>query len=116
MGAVREFHDATVRLLQILEEHAEKEREDKLNELEVLLDQREKSLKKIKPPFTKDDEELVKKTFALNDRLLELLKKEKDAIEKDMNRLKKRRKTNKIYINPYASLQGIEGAYYDKKN
>lgn len=116
MGAVKEFFDATVHLIQYLEENAQTEREEKLKQIEKFLDQREKSLQEIKPPFTRNEAELAKQAISLNERLLELLGKEKVAIEGDINRLKKRRKTNKIYINPYASLQGIEGAYYDKKN
>lgn len=116
MGAVKQFYDVTVRLIELLEKNDQIERDEKLQQIEELLDTREKSLQMIRPPFSREEEELAKKAFTLNEHLVELMEKDKVLIEKDINRLKKRRKTSKIYINPYASLQGIEGAYYDKKN
>lgn len=116
MNPIKQFYEATVDLIELLEQASEENRDERIEKIEELLDKRDRSLQSIQPPFSQGEEMLVKKALALNEKVMELFQREKTAIEKDINQLKKRRKTNQKYVNPYASLRSVEGAYYDKKN
>ena len=48
--------------------------------------------------------------------ILERLDKVMKAIQLDLKDLQNAKKNEKQYINPYASVQVMDGRYYDKKN
>ena len=54
MSAVKKFHEATIKLIQILQSSQE-ERDEKVSKVEELLDRREVLMKEIVPPYTPEE-------------------------------------------------------------
>lgn len=114
VNAVREFYDATIELVNLLENDSIK-RDDKINKMEQLLTQRERLLQDIKPPFSPQEKQLGRILVGLNAKLERLLEKEKTAIQHDIKLVKKQKESNKKYVNPYESLASLEGGFVDKR-
>ena len=113
MSAVKEFHEATIELIQILQK-SHGERDEKISRVEELLDRREVLMKGIVPPYTPEKAVLGKKIVQLNARLEQLLKTEKISIQKDIKNLQSKKESNTKYVNPYQNLS-TDGMFYDKR-
>lgn len=113
MGAVSQFYELTVELIQILS--SAEERDGKIERVQSLLDQRESLMKKMVPPYTPDEVELGQKLIQLNSRLMQLLQTEKILIQKDIKDLQTKKESNTKYVNPYQNLS-TDGMFYDKRN
>lgn len=114
MNPLKQFYLVTSRLIKLLEEDKQSDRDVWIEEVNQLLSEREELLKEIAPPFTEGETALGKQIVPLNEKLNSLLEKEKLNIQKDLQLLQVRRKSEKKYVNPYASLQ-VDGVFYDKR-
>lgn len=113
MSTVKEFHEATIELIQILQK-PQGERDEKISKVEELLEKRETLMKEIAPPYTPEEAELGKQIVALNTRLDQLLKIEKISIQKDIKNLQAKKESNTKYVNPYQNLS-TDGMFFDKR-
>ena len=114
VNALRQFYDATIELIRLLE-NEELTRDEKLEQSAKLLATREGLMKQIKPPFSAEEEQFGRQLTRLNQEFQRLLEKEKAGIQRDMLTLKKQKETNKKYTAPYESLVTVEGGFYDKR-
>ena len=114
MSELQSLYDTTVELIELLEKESALDRDEKINNVEQLLQKREGFMNSIKPPFSEDEKQVGKKLIELNQKLTTLLQKEKGAIQKDMNHLKKQKQSSEKYTNPYDSLM-TDGVFYDKR-
>lgn len=114
MHALKQFYETTVALIALLEKDG-MERDEKIAEAAELLEKRERFLQEIKPPFSPQEMALGKELASLNEKVELLLLKEKNEIQRNMQRLKKQKETNDKYTNPYESLLTVEGGFYDKR-
>ncbi|WP_428911003.1 flagellar protein FliT [Niallia sp. Krafla_26] len=115
MSTVKDFYQVTVELLTLLEKDTNKNRDQKINKIQTLLELREGFMDKMEPPFSQEDQELGKKLIEMNQKVNALLVKEKLAIQLDLHNLKKQEKSAAKYNNPYESLSTIDGIFYDKR-
>jgi len=113
VSVVKEFHEATIELIQILQS-SQGERDEKVLKVEELLDRREVLMKEIIPPYTLEEAELGKQIVQLNSMLEQLLKAEKVSIQKDIKNLQAKKESNTKYVNPYQNLS-TDGMFYDKR-
>lgn len=113
MSVLKEFHKATIELIQILQQ-TQTERDQKILQVEALLDRREVLMKEIVPPFTPEEAELGKKIVTMNERLEQLITAEKVSIQKDIKELHVKKVSNTKYVNPYQNLS-TDGMFYDKR-
>lgn len=113
VSAVKEFYEATIELIRILQK-PQTERDEKILKVEELLDKREHLMKSIVPPYTPKESEIGKQIVQLNARLDQLLKTEKISIQKDIKGLQTKKESNTKYVNPYQNLS-TDGMFYDKK-
>lgn len=116
MNALQKFHKTTVELIGILESDQSKDRDDKINKINQLMEEREKLLGGISAPFSPEDEKLGEETAVLNEKLTKLMEKEKQMIQKDIKSLQHKKESSNKYTNPYESLAAQDGVYYDKRN
>lgn len=114
MNELQQFYDATVKLIELLE-NEQLTRDEKIEQTAKLLALREGLMKKIKPPFSSEEEKLGRQLIPLNQKFQKLLEDEKAVIQGDMLLLKKQKDSNKKYTNPYESLVTVEGGFYDKR-
>jgi flagellar protein FliT len=112
MTPLEKFYETTVKLVQILESHSD--RDKKITLVDQLLAERDVLLKDIKTPES-DGAELAEKVVKLNQKLDQLLVRERTLIQKDLKDLKHRKEKSDQYQNPYASVS-IDGMFYDKRN
>jgi flagellar protein FliT len=112
MTPLEKFYETTVKLVQILESHSD--RDEKITLVDQLLAERDVLLKDIKTPKS-DEAELAEKVVKLNQKLDQLLVRERTLIQKDLKDLKHRKEKSDQYQNPYASVS-IDGMFYDKRN
>lgn len=112
MGAIREFYQLTVELIQLLE--SLEERDGKITKVEAILGKREILLKQIVPPYSAEEVELGQQLLRLNYKLSQLLQAEKNLIQKDIKALQTKKESNTKYVNPYQNLS-TDGVFYDKR-
>ncbi|MEF2095987.1 flagellar protein FliT [Bacillus sp. CFBP9009] len=112
---IRTFHDLTAELLVVLEDHTITERDDKIERITKLIDQRDGLLSQIKPPFTAEEQRLGCAALLLNQKVDHLLKLQKQEIQRDIQKINKKKRSSNKYTNPYESLS-VDGMFYDKRN
>ncbi|WP_174728840.1 flagellar protein FliT [Mesobacillus harenae] len=112
MSAVREFHQLTTELIDLLQ--MKTDRDEKILQVEALLEQREQAMVRIVPPYSDDEKALGKSLIDLNRQLTGLLSREKLLIQKDMKDLSNKKESNLKYTNPYENVS-VDGMFYDKR-
>lgn len=112
MDKLQLYLDATKKLITFLEN--EKNRDEKIAEIDKLLEERDALLPSIKPPFSLEEKEKGKELVNLEEKLKTLLATEKLAIQKDIKEANVKKASNQKYVNPYQSLQ-TDGVFYDKR-
>lgn len=115
MNAVERCLALTKEILKTLNEVSEQNRDEKIELVENLLEQREELLKEIKPPFTEIEDGFGKEIIKLNQAIDTKMKLIQGNIKRDMNGIKNKKNVSKKYTSPYESLQN-DGVFYDKKN
>jgi flagellar protein FliT len=91
------------------------EREEFIDQVEALLNEREEVLKEIQPPFSLEEIKIGLQIVQWNKVIDSFLIKAKSSIMDDIQEVKIKKNTVQKYVNPYQALQG-DGVYYDKKN
>lgn len=113
MNPIKELYLTTAELLKVLN-NQELEREDKIAQVDQLLEKREQLFQKLPSSPTAGEKQVGQEIIKMNDKVLELLEGEKQNIQQDLRTVKLRKKTEKNYVNPYESVQ-VDGVFYDKK-
>jgi len=115
VNPVNSLYRITKELHGILSEPVPQEkREEVIEKVSALIDEREQLIPKLKPPFTEEERKIGAEIVQLNvfiDSKLDRLKKE---IQMDIANQKKRKVTTTKYVNPYQSAPS-DGMFFDKK-
>lgn len=90
------------------------QREEWIQNLLVLLDQREQVLKSLNPPFTAEEETLGKQIMEWNQAIQQALKEIQLEIKRSIQGIHNKKQNIQKYIHPYGSLP-IDGVFYDKR-
>ncbi|MBO1511728.1 flagellar protein FliT [Metabacillus bambusae] len=115
MNAVKQVYDMTKELVDISTNEIEKEdRENVINNITELLEQRDLLIKEMKPPFTQNEKKLGQQIILWNEQLSASFVEIKKRVQVDIAQLKKTRTSTNKYINPYQNTT-IDGMYYDKR-
>jgi flagellar protein FliT len=116
MSVVEQLHHITKEFYEnfVCKEVKKDERDGWIEELERFLQEREKLLAKIQPPYTEEEKRLGKEIVRFNQKIEEKLKQMKQEIQFDIRHLKKAKESTNKYLNPYQSLS-IDGMFYDKR-
>ncbi|MGE7670061.1 flagellar protein FliT [Peribacillus sp. NPDC097077] len=111
---LQDFHDVTIELLTVLQDQTIVERDERIDRIMQLLDQREELLSQIQPPFSAEELQLGRQSMRLNQQVDQLLLLQKQEIQRDIKELNQKKKTSNKYTNPYENLS-TDGMFYDKK-
>ncbi|WP_442600416.1 flagellar protein FliT [Neobacillus sp. D3-1R] len=109
---VKQAYDCTLELLQKLQSNID--RDEKIVQVEAALETREQLLQQLSAPYTDEEKQLGQQLIQLNQRLSQLLSREKMLIQKDIKDLTIKKESNTKYVNPYQSLS-TDGMFYDKR-
>ncbi|MCD7034439.1 flagellar protein FliT [Metabacillus sp. GX 13764] len=116
MSAVQSIFDKTKELLTKASEPVSKEmREELIQKLDSLLDEREPFLRQLAAPFSALEEKQLEQIASWNIELVERMTSIKEDIQKDLVNVKKAKTHTVKYVNPYQSVS-IDGMFYDKRN
>lgn len=115
VNPVVRLYRITKELQGILSEPVNQEaRDEVIEKITGLLDEREELISSVKPPFTEEEHKLGAEIVRMNqfiDGKLDVIKKE---IQQDIANQKKRKASTTKYINPYQSAPA-DGMFFDKK-
>lgn len=116
MNKVQKVYEITESIHQLLfNQDKELEREQLIEQVNELIDQRQKEVDQLAPPYTEDEMKLGQKTIqidkVINEKLTVLFKN----IQEDMKEVQQRKVQTKSYINPYGKLKTTDGMYLDSK-
>lgn len=114
MNKVKPVFECTVKLLKLLENEAEADRDDKIKQINDYLEKRQIAMNELVPPYSDQEMELGVQLVELNKTLTLLLEREKSAILDDLKTVIAKKKSNVKYTNPYESLL-TGGVFYDKR-
>jgi flagellar protein FliT len=119
MKQIQELLQVSAKLYQHLANlPKDEERDMYIERVHTLLDERGELVEKMtKDGFHIDSNDkshqmLVELDKGIRDRLSKVMK----LVQTDLKDLQNAKKNEKQYLNPYASVQVMDGRYYDKKN
>jgi flagellar protein FliT len=116
MNRVQALYNTTVELDTLVSQQVTTEnREDVVQTLTVLMEARSQQMEELKPPFSPEEEQLGKELLPLNERISSHVQQIFDQLKVDMRIIKKQKQSGKKYINPYASMQTLDGRFLDKR-
>ncbi|SDO45189.1 hypothetical protein [Alkalicoccus daliensis] len=117
MTNLRELYASTRALYDHLLEDFPKEDEKRDNYIEKvnqLLDQREQLMTSLQPPSTSGEKKVAQEIFRLNKEIQEKLKTNQQRIQTDINQLNQKKNTGRRYENPYDGPTP-DGVFFDSK-
>jgi flagellar protein FliT len=115
VNRVQAVFDHTAKLLDLLENNPELDRDKKTQLIHELLEKREKEISELSAPYTDQEMELGRRIVDLNKKVEILLSREKFLIQKDIKELHAKKVSNQKYSNPYEGFS-TGGVFYDKRN
>jgi flagellar protein FliT len=116
MNRVQALYDTTVRLDTLVSQQVSSEnREEVVQSLTKLMEARDLQMEELKPPFSPEEEQLGKELLPLNERISSHVQQIFDQLKIDIRTIKKQKQSGKKYINPYASMQTLDGRFLDKR-
>ena len=113
MAPIQAFQNVTMELIETLQQEND-DRDEKINKVQSLLNQREELLKLIQPPFSPQEKELGKQLIQLGQQVKLLMGKQKIDIMQDLKSARMKKQSNQKYTNPYESM-GVDGIFFDKQ-
>lgn len=118
MDIQQQLLQVSAKLYKLLESVPSGDERDKfIRDIDQLLDERGKFIellvqKNIRLDIQNKDHLLLKK---LDEGIKNRLENVMQVVKQDLKNLQKTKKHEKQYMNPYASIQVMDGMYYDKK-
>src|SRR5699024_11196033 len=117
MNKLQTLLDITKQLDQVLEEDAHtKNRDEVIERVNELIEKRGKLLETINPPFSDNEQKLGKNIVAHNKQIQGKLNQLFNDLKLEMKQVKKQKKTNRSYMNPYENVKIADGMFMDSKN
>lgn len=114
--AIQQVYSITEQLFHLLTKPVDKDqREDHINKITELLDEREQHILQVKAPFSADEKKLFNQVVAWNETIEKKFVVLKQQIQQDMVQLKKSKSSNQQYTNPYQHVSTSDGMFYDKR-
>lgn len=117
MGPIEQLLSISARLYKHLTEvPGVDERDDYIELIEELLEQRGRLIEDLKSQnISLEGHQLTSHLLELDIGIQDRLKKVLSVIQKEIKNLQQTKKTEQQYINPYSSVQVMDGRYFDNK-
>jgi flagellar protein FliT len=116
MECLRILSELTEELHEVLhQEITDKNREEIIGRINSLVERRAVYINKLQPPYSREEIELGKKLISLNTEIQTKMHELRDMLKSEIKNVKKQKKSNRSYTNPYASMQHTDGMFMDSK-
>ncbi|ADI28064.1 flagellar protein FliT [Geobacillus sp. C56-T3] len=91
------------------------DREERLRMVDRLLLEREELLRKLRPPYSEEEQRLGREIIAWNGEIEKRLHRVCDEIRSDLRMAGAKRQANTRYVHPYEQPLSFDGMFYDKR-
>jgi len=116
MSRVNELYSKTKEMLTILQNAREKERENTIDQLNGLIEERDTVIAKIKGPYTEEELKIGQEIVMLNEQIKINMDQLYSDVKSDLKKVKLQKERNRSYINPYGQIKTTDGMYLDTKH
>ncbi|MDX8363829.1 flagellar protein FliT [Cytobacillus sp. IB215665] len=115
MSVIKELYQVTKQLFELLQTDINKsDRDEQIERIQHLLTERTQFIEKLAPPYSTGEKRVGAEIVTLNKQIDAKLLAMKDEIKLDIAGLKKKKQSQKKYINPY-NTRTVDGVFYDKR-
>ncbi len=116
MNQLQKTFDVTKQLEEVLSEKINgKDRDTVIDQVNHLVEQRGDLLSEISPPYSEAEKQLGKELVKLNEQIQEKMNHLFHDLKVEMKQVKKQKKSNRTYVNPYENVKTMDGMYMDSK-
>ncbi|KGX94096.1 hypothetical protein N781_01915 [Pontibacillus halophilus JSM 076056 = DSM 19796] len=116
MTVLKQLHDLTSQLYTHVQEVPKvAERDDYIERLTDLLNERSTLLEKVEKPVTEEEKQYARNIQDMDKEIQSKNQLVLQLIKKDLLALKKQKSQKQSYTNPYQHLSNYDGMYLDKK-
>ncbi|HLR52080.1 MAG TPA: flagellar protein FliT [Candidatus Avamphibacillus sp.] len=116
MNRLEKLYKVTKQMEKVVNQEITAEnREQVIQTINQLVEQRGMYMKDIIPPYTEAEKAMGEKLIILNKQIQEQLDLLFENLKKEMRQVKKQKKSNQSYINPYQKVQTMDGMFMDQK-
>lgn len=114
---LEKVYELTIQLQELLADSVSpKDRDNTIDKLNQLIDERGQWMEKLSPPYTDEEKKLGEKIYELNLGVQEKMQLLFQEIKQEMAQVKRQKKTQQSYANPYKDLSTSDGTFLDRKN
>ncbi|RDW15672.1 flagellar protein FliT [Oceanobacillus chungangensis] len=116
MNRLESIYDLTLELKKLLDEPmTAKSREAVITDLNRILIKRGVEMENINAPLSTEEQNLGKKLVPINEAVQKKMQVMFTDLKTEMKQVKQQKKSNQSYINPYKSVQAVDGMFMDRK-
>jgi flagellar protein FliT len=117
MNRLKPVYDVTIRLEKVLsQETTAKNREEIIEQVNQLVELRGEQMENIVAPFSSEEKQLgqivVEKNRTIEGKMENLFR----DLKLEMKQVKKQKKSNRTYTNPYEKVRARDGRFMDSRN
>ncbi|MBU5467789.1 flagellar protein FliT [Virgibacillus sp. MSJ-26] len=116
MNRLEELYEATQQLETLLSKDVNvNNREQVIEKINTLVEKRGKYMEDLVPPYSESEKAMGEKLLVLNHHIQEKLNVLFEDLKDEMKQVKKQKKSNQSYSNPYKKMEAIDGMFMDLK-
>ncbi|WP_404454287.1 flagellar protein FliT [Virgibacillus necropolis] len=90
-------------------------REAIIEQINLLIEKRGSLMDDVIPPFSEEEKMIGKKLVIMNEAIQSKMVEVLNVLKVEMKQLKKQKKSNHNYINPYKDVRTMDGMFMDSK-
>lgn len=116
MELLTQIHNVTSQLEEVVNQEITKQnREEAIDKINQLLDQREELLNHLSPPYSEEEKQFLQKILKMDESIIPLLEEIFILLKDDIRNLQRSKQSNQKYKNPYNQVSVSDGMFLDKK-
>src|SRR5690625_3312857 len=116
MSRIQTLYDMTKQLERLLDQPIHNtNREAIIKEVNELIEERGEYMNQLTPPYTHEEKMIGQKIVILNESIQQKMNKLFSELKGEMQQMKKQKKSNQSYTNPYNKVNSMDGMFLDNK-
>lgn len=116
MNKVQKLYDMTKKLYDILNQPITNyNREEVIKQINTLVEKRGHYIDRLAPPYTNEEKKIGQDIIRFNKKIQEHMQQLFNDLKIEMKQVKKQKRSNRSYTNPYESVRALDGMFLDQK-
>lgn len=116
MNNIYKLYNITKELDDLLDQPVTRtNREAIIQQLNELIEKRGKYINKLSPPFSDEEKKIGQTIIRLNKTIQHNMQKLFNGLKVEMKQVKKQKRSNQSYTNPYEKVRSLDGMFLDQK-